>query len=55
MNELLQSTLQRLGTGSGGGNEKFAQGSGSVTDVQAVQQAIENAERRLLEEIDAIG
>lgn len=55
MNELLQSTLQRLGTGSGGGNEKFAQGSGSVTDVQAVQQAIENAERQLLEEIDAIG
>ena len=55
MNELLQVALQQLGAGSGGGNDKFAQGTASVTDVQTVQRAIEYAKRELLEQIGTIG
>jgi alanyl-tRNA synthetase len=55
MNELLQTALKQLGAGSGGGNAEFAQGSTSIGDVHAVQNAIENAAKQLLEEIESMG
>lgn len=55
MNELLQTALKQLGAGSGGGKAEFAQGSTPIGDVKAVQLAIENAAKQLLEEIESIG
>jgi len=54
MSELLKTALNQLGSRSGGGNETFAQGVGPSTDITHVQQAIETAEKQLLEEIGSM-
>ena len=51
MSNLLSIALNKLGSRSGGGNEIFAQGIGPSTDITQMQQAIETAEKQLLEEI----
>lgn len=48
MKELLQIALQRLGSGSGGGSETFAQGAAAAADAQTVKRALEYAAEQLL-------
>ena len=55
MKELLQAAFDKLGTGSGGGGDKFAQGIAPAADLESVQQALEDVAKQLVEKIDAIG
>ena len=55
MKDLLQTALHQLGEGSGGGNEKFAQGTAPNADIHTIERALESAKRQLLEKLDAIG
>lgn len=55
MKDLLQTALQLLGEGSGGGNEKFAQGTAPTAEIHTIERAIESAKKQLLEKLDAIG
>jgi alanyl-tRNA synthetase len=47
MNELLKITLQVLGSASGGGTAVTAQGGGTASDKERVEQAIARAEKQL--------
>ncbi len=47
MKELLQIALQQLGSGSGGGNELFAQGAAEAAPAAEVGAALEAAAKRL--------
>jgi len=55
MKELLQAACEQLGAGSGGGGDKFAQGTAPAADLESVQQALEDVAKQLVEKIDAIG
>ncbi len=55
MKILLEIALSQLGSQSGGGSETFAQGVGPSANLARVQQAIEAAKNRLLEEIGGLG
>jgi alanyl-tRNA synthetase len=50
MNELLQIAFTQLGTGSGGGNAAFAQGSALINNPQAVQRIVEGVASELIQD-----
>ncbi len=52
MKDLLQIALEQMGSGSGGGNESFAQGAAGAADVQTVERALGHAAEQLLLNID---
>jgi alanyl-tRNA synthetase len=51
MNQLLKIALQVLGSSSGGGTEKFAQGGGPPADKERMTQALQKALRLLAGQI----
>ncbi len=55
MKDLLQAVFQQLGAGSGGGSDKFAQGTAPAADLESVQRALEGVGKQLVEKIRAIG
>ena len=55
MDELLKKALAVFDSESGGGTDNFAQGVGPAANIDAMQQAIEAAENKLLEELGGMG
>ena len=51
MNQLIKQTLQVLGSATGGGTAKFAQGGGTAADSERMTQALQRALRLLLSQI----
>lgn len=51
MNQLIKQALQVLGSATGGGTAKFAQGGGTTADSERMAQALQRAQRLLLSQI----
>lgn len=51
MNQLIKTALQVLGSATGGGTSKFAQGGGPATDKERMTQALQRASRLLIGQI----
>lgn len=52
MNQLIKQALQVLGSATGGGTAKFAQGGGTSADSERMTQALQRAVRLLLSQIN---